>query len=103
MDKNKAIVVNTKLILTYFVNTIFNFLNEDVKAEVIRKSKFNDSSVVKLSIYIYLILYIYIIIYIYREQNNNVEFKFFVIYIYILIIFSLFILIFIERFYIYIN
>jgi len=51
MNKNKAIVVNTKLILTYFVNSICNFLNEDVKAEVIRKSKFNDSSV-KEPIYI---------------------------------------------------
>jgi len=50
MYKNKSIVVNTKLILTYFVNTIQRFLNEDVKAEVIRKSKFNDNSV-KDSIY----------------------------------------------------
>jgi len=51
MSKNKEVVVNAKLILTYFVDTIHSYLHENVKAEVIRKSKFNDSSVVNIFIY----------------------------------------------------
>ncbi|ORX44180.1 hypothetical protein BCR36DRAFT_415212 [Piromyces finnis] len=51
MNKNKEGTINTKLFLTYFVDTIYSYLHVRVKAEVIRKSKFNDNSV-KESLYI---------------------------------------------------
>jgi len=43
MNKEKE-VVNIKYILAYFVDTIRIYLNENIKAELIRKSKFNEDS-----------------------------------------------------------
>jgi len=54
MNKEKE-VVNIKYILAYFVDTIRIYLNENIKAELIRKSKFNEDSAVRI-IYIYIYL-----------------------------------------------